>query len=105
MLCGFCLCVYVYVSLLDTTPTSSYHNTSGQWAAATAGIKVGAEGRELSAAATAAAAAVAECSSGSGGLVFSNRRQSLVAQEAVKSEVCRTFCLLDTFGEKKISLK
>lgn len=58
MSCGFCLCVYVDVSLLDTTPTSSYHNTSGQWAAATAGINVGAEGRELSAAAAAAAAAL-----------------------------------------------
>lgn len=43
--------MYVDVSLLDTTPTSSYHNTSRQWAAATAGINVEAEDRELSAAA------------------------------------------------------
>lgn len=101
MSCGFCLCVYVDVSLLDTAPTSSYHNTSGQWAAATAGINVGAEGRELSS----AAAALLNAPPALVDFVFSNCRQSLVTQEAVKLEVCRTFCLLDTFGKKKISLK
>lgn len=29
------LCLHLCVSLLDTAPTSSYHNTSGQWAAVT----------------------------------------------------------------------
>lgn len=83
------------ICLLGTPPpTSSYHNTSWQWAAVKVAVKCYSCRDEYWQNAFTLLNATLMCVALFGGFVISNCRQSLVTQEAVKLEVCRTLCLI-----------
>lgn len=94
-------CVLEYkwcVCVLETAPTSSYHNTSGQWAAVTVAMLK----RRWGTSTDRSCGHLAECFFGSGVVFLSSVTAGLVTQEAVKLEVCRTFCLSDDSGVNSV---